>query len=293
MRRIRKLCLQNAAGQRWGLNGEAGVYATDLAGFGFTLAPGFADLGRGFFSAVSDESEPQNSGSFVTVFTRSPYVRYQAFVNWLASAGTLALVYNPTGSQEYFRDVSVNFIQKGELNQVGWLESPCSFFCSTPWYMPSPTTLSLEGSGLDESKRYTYRYDENLRYGVDSSASLATKINGGGHIPGSLSIFFHGAITNPRFRLTGNLSGRTFGVCAVSAVLSETDTLELSTRYENSYVRKISASGEVTDLLDALDLSTTPFFHIPVDEPCTLSIEASASFTGRADMLIYYYYRSV
>lgn len=293
MRRIRKLYLQNEAGQRWGLNGETGVYATDLAGFGFTLSPSFVDLGRGFFSAVSDENEPQNAIPFTMVFTRSPYNSYQSFVDWLASAGTLTLVYNPAETQEYFRDVGVNFLQKGELNQVGWLEVPCSLFCCTPWYMPSPTSLNLEGSGLDESKRYTYMYAEDLRYGIDSTAALATTIIGSGHIPGSLDISFHGAITNPKFRLTGDISGRTFGVCSVNAVLSETDTLKFSTRYENSYVQKISASGEVTDLLDVLDLSSAPFFHIPVDEPCTLSIEASASFSGRADLLIYYYYRSV
>ena len=71
------------------------------------------------------------------------------------------------------------------------------------------------------------------------------------------------------------------------------DTLVLSTRYNNSYVKRISASGEETDLLDALDLSTDPFFRVPITEPCTISVEAGAVITGRADLLIYYYYRSV
>ena len=42
-----------------------------------------------------------------------------------------------------------------------------------------------------------------------------------------------------------------------------------------------------------LDLSTMPFFHIPVNEPCTLSVEADAAFSGSAELTIYYYYRSV
>ena len=58
MRRIRKVYLQNAAGDRWGLNGENGVYVSSLAGFGYTLSPTYADLTRGFFLAVSGESEP-------------------------------------------------------------------------------------------------------------------------------------------------------------------------------------------------------------------------------------------
>lgn len=290
---IRKLYLQNARGSRWGLNGDRGVYAHSLAGFGFTLSPNFADLSRGFFIPVDDQAEPQNTIPFTIAFTRNAYETYQSFVNWLASAGKVTLIYNPTGRQEYCRDVIVNFLQKGEKNVVGWLEIPASFFCSTPWYMPSPTTLDLGSAGEDESKRYDYEYVEDLIYGDDSTASLSGVIIGSGHIPGAIELTYHGAITNPRIRLAGKISGKTYGICSVSTVLQTGDTLKFSSRYEESFIKKISASGVETDLLDVLDLSTSPFFHIPVDEPCDISLEADAAFTGSADLLIFYYYRSV
>ena len=288
---IRKLFLKNAAGERWGLNGDRGVYASSLSGFGFTLSPGFADLGRGFFVPVSDEAEPQNTIPFTLTFIRNPYETYKQLVDWLSAAGTVTLVYNPTGTQEYYRDVLINFLQKGELNEVGWLEIPSSFFCSTPWYKPSPTPLDLGQAGTDNQKRYPYRYP--YRYGQNSASSLSGTIAGAGHVPGALELRYRGAIQNPRIRLVGNISGKTYGVCSVTAVFSSGDTLKLSTRYEDSYVKKISSAGAETDLLDSLDLSSVPFFHIPVDEPCTLSIEADASFQGIADLLIFYYYRSV
>lgn len=290
---IRKLHFQNAAGQRWGLNGDRGVYAHDLAGFGFTLSPSFADLSRGFFIAVSDEADPQNTLAFTVTFTRNAYETYESFINWLASAGSVTIVYDSSGRQEFWRDVTVNFFQKGEKTALGWLECPCSFFCNTPWYLPSPTTLDLGTAGKDNRKRYNYRYTKDLRYGQNSSASLAGTIAGAGHIPGALEVTYRGAITNPKIRLVGNISGKTFGVCSITTVLSSTDILKFSSRYENSYVKRIAAGGVETDLLDALDLSSTPFFHIPVDEPCTVSIEADSAFTGSADLLIYYYYRSV
>lgn len=293
MKKIRKLYFQNAAGERYGLNGEKGVYASDLSGFGLTLAPTFADLSRGFFVPVSSESEPQNTVPFSLTFTKNPYETYRALVNWLAAAGGISIVYIPTGSQEYLRDVTVNFLQKGELNPVGWLEVPCSFFCSTPWYLPYPTTLVLEKGGTDTSKRYDYSYTDELQYGTDSSAALSGTIAGAGHVNGSLELTYYGAITNPKIRLTGDISGRTYGLCSVSAVLIPSDKLKFSSKYEESYVKKISADGKETDLLADLDLSTTPFFHIPVNEPCTISVEADAAFTGRADLLVYYYYRSV
>lgn len=293
MRRIRKLYFQNNAGERYGLNGERGVYASSLAGFGVMLSPNYADLSRGFFVPVSDESEPQNAVSFVLTFIRNPYETYASLVNWLNAADTITIVYDPTGKQEYCRDVTANFLQKGELTAVGWLEIPCSFFCNTPWYLPTPTALVLEVEGTDESKRYTYEYAEELRYGNDSSATFSGTIAAAGHIPGSLELIYYGAITNPKIRLVGNISGKTYGICSVTATLAASDTLKLSTRYENAYVKRVAADGMETDLLDALDLSTTPFFHIPVDEPCTILVEADAAFSGFADLLIFYYYRSV
>lgn len=293
MRSIRKIYLKNAAGDLYGLNGERGAYAAGLAGFGFTLTPTYADLKRGFFVPVSDNAEPQSALAFSVVFTRSPYAAYEAFVSWLSSSGTVTVVYNPTGAQEYCRDVTVNFVQKGEKTAVGWLEVPCSFYCNTPWYRPLPTTLSLEATGVDESKRYDYHYEDSLIYGADSSSGLYGAIAGAGHVPGALDLTYRGAISRPKIRLTGDVSGKTYGICSVEVVLSETDSLKLSTRYEDSYIVKVSSSGVETDLLDVLDLSTTPFFHIPVDEPCTLAIEADAPFTGVAELLIFYYYRSV
>ncbi len=293
MRNIRKLYFQNAAGQRWGLNGDRGVYASNLSGFGLTLSPNFADLGRGFFSPVSDEAEPQNPLAFTLTFTRKPYETYEQLVNWLAAAGTITVVYDPTGRKEFCRDVTISFLQKGECDALGWLPVPASFQSCTPWYLPSPTTLALEGSGTDDSKRYAYEYTENLRYGEDSAASISAIIAGGGHVPGALELTFYGAIVNPRIRLTGNISGKTFGVCSLATVMESTDLLKYSSRRNNSYVAKVSASGEETDLSDVLDLSTNPFFHFPVDEPCTISFEADDSFTGFVDLTIYYYYRSV
>ena len=293
MKQIRKVYFQNPSGDRWGLNGDRGVFASNLTGLGFSLSPNFTNLGRGFFSPVSDESEPQQSLPFTLTFTKAPYDTYKQLVDWLSAANPVTIVYNPTGRQEYCRDVVISFFEKNELNAVGWLEIPCSYLSLTPWYLPTPTTIRLDSSGSDESKRYVYEYTDALRYGADSSAALSVAIPGAGHIPGALSLSVSGALANPRIRLAGDISGKTYGVCSVATVTAEADMLQFSSRYEDSYVRRMKASGEEVDLLDVLDLSSNPFFHIPVNEPCTLTIEADAPFVGQADLLIFYYYRSV
>lgn len=293
MKRIRKLFFQNSQGARWDLNGASGVYATALAGFGYSQSASYADLTRGFFLPTSGEEEPQGALSLTVVLTRTPYRNYQAFVDWIASAGTLTICYAPTETQEYWRDVTVSAVQKSELNQVGWLEIPMSFLALTPWYRPSPTQITMDGAGEDDSKRYNYIYDLSLRYGSNNIGSLSTDLVGSGHIPGALDLTYFGAITNPILRLTGNVSGKTHGICSIAATLSSSDRLEYSSRYGTTYVRKIAADGAVTDLLDSIDLTTTPFFRIPVDEICTLSLESGVEFSGSAALTTYYYYRSV
>lgn len=293
MRSIRKISLQNAAGERFELNGKDGVYASNLEGFGFSLSPDFADLSRGFFQPISTEFEPQQPVPFTVTFTKNPYQTFRRFVDWLAAAGALTIVYQPYGNVEYYRDVTVNSVQKGELSIVRWLEVPCSFLCLTPWYLPAPTLLTLEASAAESIKRYPYRYTEDLRYGSDSTAALSGTIAASGHIPGAVEISYSGTIVNPRIRLTGNISGKVYGTCAVAVTLEPSDTLKFSTKYEKSCVSKISAGGAETDLLDELDLIQEPFFHIPVDEPCTLTIESDSLISGKAQVRVYYYFRSV
>lgn len=294
MKRIRRFWLRDSSGDTIGLNGEKNFYSTGWAGLGVTLSPSYADLTRGFFVSVSEDDEPQNNITCTLVFAGgSPYAAYTQFVNWLAAASTVTLVYSPTASKTFYRDVKINYLQKGELNSVGWLEVPASFYCTTPWYLPTPSELVIEASTADESKRYDYEYTDDLMYGSDSSSALSGTIYGAGHVPGSVEVMYYGAITNPRVRLVGENTGKTYGVCRLTATLNATDTLLISTRYEDSYVHRIASGGAVTDLLDVLDLSSTPFFHIPVDEPCTIAIEADSVIDGRAQVTAYYYFRSV
>ena len=257
------------------------------------LDPGFADLGNGFFVASSDKSEPQGAIAYTVTFTRNPYTEYERFLDWMSAAGELTLLYDPAGTQEYCRAVSVISIQKGELNRLGWLECPLSLRCKTPWYLPVPSAMALQVEDPATIRRYTYQYTPELKYGSDGLPALSGTIPKSGHIPAAVELSYFGEIINPAIRLTGKISGKTYGICALEAAFSASDTLKLSTRYENSYAKKIDANGVETDLLDVLDLSTTPFFRIPVDEPCTISIESESIISGRAELLIYYYFRSV
>lgn len=293
MSRTRKFYLENAAGERRDLNGKDRVYFSDPVGLGITLAQSYADLGNGFFSPISTGSEPQQQPGGTLNFTGpDPYADYRELINWMSGSDGLVLVYLPYGSEEYSRRVDINYLSKGELNFVRWLVVPVSFNVLTPWYRAAPSKLTLsvtEGNEL----RYPYYYTEDLIYGNSSTAAMSADVAKGGHVPAAIKMTYTGEILNPRIALIGAQTGRTYGICSIGVQLSSSDTLEFSTLQRDSYARLRKADGTARDLLDALDLSSEPFFRIPLSEPCVLEVAADDTFTGAADLQIYYYYRSV
>ena len=111
MSKVRKFYLENAAGERRDLNGKERVWFTEPVGLGITLAQSYADLGYGFFSPISTNSDPQQQPGGTMTFTGpEPYADYRELVNWMSAAEGLELVYLPYGSEEYRRKIDVNYI---------------------------------------------------------------------------------------------------------------------------------------------------------------------------------------
>ena len=293
MPNIRKFYLQNAAGARFGLNGERGVYFTAPAGLGYELEPPFADLGRGFFAPLDEIAEPQGSLEGDLVIVRPAYENYRALVDWIAAAGSLLLIYCPYGDAEFQKAVSISHLQKGELDKTRLLTAPVGFNALTPWRKPTPTEIAMTTEAQTGSRpRYSGRYPG--RYGKDAFGTMAANIAAAGHIPGAVLLRYSGGITDPEIRLSGASTGKVYGICRLTGVsIPSGSVLEFSTLWEDSYVRRIGADGSVTDLLQYLDISQDPFFHCPTDEASILTVESDSPFSGSAELLVYAYYRTV
>ena len=80
---------------------------------------------------------------------------------------------------------------------------------------------------------------------------------------------------------------------ARGGTLSESDRLEYSSRYLDSYVRLVGADGTEADLMPSVDLAYEPWLRIPLNEPVTFVMTASSALLGDATVKVYDYYRSV
>ena len=302
----RKLYLQRGlSGARWDLNGASGVYASGLAGLGVNLSPTFYDLGDGFFQINDERKVPQGSPGFTLQFISSPYATFRQLVDWIAATPELYLVYCPYGDTEYLRRVTLSFLTKGEKDQLGWLNVPASVLAMTPWFRPVPAqigmvvpTSAVKAYLWDEDEQdYGYRYTEDLIYPGDAEGALSALLSPAGHTPAAIVLRYHGAIQKPTLRLVGASTGKTYGICALTAgvgvSLGVSDTLEYSSRQEDCHITRIAANGEETSLLPFADLSQEIYFRMPVTESAVLSLESPAAFAGEASLTVYYYARSV
>lgn len=290
---MRKFYFSNASGERWPLQGEKGVYLSEPSGLGVQLSPSYADLQHGFFVTVDTNVEPQGAPRATLVFTRPAYPTYRQLINWLASAGELELIYCPYGTEEFHRRVDVQAVTKSELNKNGFLSCELSLLALSPWYKAAATRFDLESQETDRTMRYNITYTDDLIYGVDATSALSGTISPEGHIPAALSVTFYGGAVSPVISLIGNLTGKLYGACRIADTIAAGETLLFSSDYADSFVRKLTAEGVAVDLLDKIDLNGEPFPRLPLTEPCTLSIAADAAISGAADVLVYYYYRSI
>lgn len=294
MPNVRKFYLESAAGERYGLNGERGVWYTEPSGYGFEMETEYYSLGNGFFAPLldADKAEPmtQVPKGGVLKFDRPAYQNYRIFVDWALAAGALSLIYVPYGEAEARARVSIQSLLKDELDKVRLLNSDVELLPLSPWERGQPAAMSAETASA--AARYSGRYPG--RYGQDAAGLLSVRIPAAGHLPGAVLLRYAGGITNPVIRATGAQSGKVCGLCALSAVIPAGAVLEYSSRPDAMAIRQRNADGSVTDLLEALpDVGDWPYVKVPVDEDCVLSISSAAPFNGSAELTVYRYYRTV
>lgn len=287
---MRKFYLQNEKAERIALNGENGIAFADPSGLGVEYRRTYANVGDGFFNLVNtDEKQATPRGTLI--FMRDPYAQYVQLTEWIAQAQELLLIYAPK-STEYYRRVDVNVLSKTEITAGTWMEVPATFACKTPWYLPVPVNLVFNSS-VTNNMVYTFRWTEELKYTAGVGGAFSAQISPRGQIEGSIKLRFVGSVINPVITLTGLQTGRIYGQAKITASFNIGDTLELMTSKSGSYIHKISSDGTVTDLINYIDVSTEPFFKIPLNEQSLIKITSNNEIVGSASAEVYFYYRTV
>lgn len=289
---MRKFYLRNGVGDVKPLNGENGIWLAKPTGLGIAVKSTAFDVEDGFFKR-SQNSESQANIVGDLMFVRNAYENYKALLDWIMASDKLIFVYQPYGNDQYYRDVEINSITKGELSEGRWLKAPMSLACKTPWYLPVPTIISLVRQQAD-AMRYPFTYNSDLHYGTSAIGDYAADITANGQIPAGIKLEYNGAVTNPTITLV-SADGKNYGEIVLTVTLSSSDKLQISSVPTDCYIRKISSSNVVTDLIasGAVDLTKEIYPRPPANVQSTLTMSSETSFSGDATLEVDYYFRSV
>lgn len=291
---MRKFYLEDQNGERVPLNNETGIFLYNPEGLGIEYSHDYGESGSGFFMRIKD-GVSQLETSFTLVmppdgFSESSYERYKKFLDWIYKAEELYFVYNPYGNNEYYKHIEFRSIEKTEYDKYGSLQPKVAIVPLTPWYLPNPIHINF-GEESEYALRFDYEYTDELVYGVGSQDYTA-EVESVGHIPSAIKLTYKGQVINPIFTLRGAATRKVYGECKVDGNFVSTDTIEFSTAEQDSYIKKIDKNGVETDLLDSIDITTNPFFRIPLSEPCEVTLSGEG-ILGKITMLQYVYYRGV
>lgn len=307
---MRLFYLQNEAGKRQALNYETGIFLTNPEGLGLEFSGTFADLDHGFFKYVSKKYNQKSFGATLNFFN-DPYRRYHDFVKWCMASEKLYLVYNPFGT-EFFIPIEIESFDKKELNKLGYLEVPIKLKYLTPWQtfnnkvvssmdkdtnpfrfgdsceasqLPDPLAYN-KGSKLDGPDRLESGY--GVRYSVEVSSN--------GQFPAAIVLEYNGKANHPVIMLEEMQVDGHFEETARCSILKDFETdsnIVFSTEYENSYIATKNILGKEESLLSYVDISTDPFFRIPIGKECRIRIADDNALDGEITCVIHDYYRSV
>lgn len=279
---VRKFAIQNSIGERLSLNEHTHLLTTPQ-GLGYTQANTNASLGLGFYKNIHKEYPARNIVGSI-IFSEKPYEEYAKFIDWVNKGYDLMLVYNPNGT-EYYAEFDVEYIQKGEINNVGVLDVPVSFYAKTPWYKILPQVINVDPTSGGSSSRFDLTFD--FRFSNDDTAGN-TVINSLGHLPAALDISVTGVMTDPKITLTDS-AGLLIGKMELADVTIQNGSV---LRYSSKYL-DTGVWIDGVDQLPNLDLSNENFFRVPMSKACTLSITSTGATNLSATINVYQYYRSV
>lgn len=241
--------LMNEKMVRYGLNSpEEGVF-TEPKGFGVEYDAGYIKVGDMWVSDSRVLRQPEPSGKIV--FSKNVYKTFQAFVNFINAAGSLTLVYQPSGvGQEYFTQVDLVSIDKGGYTRGDALEVPVRFVCKSLFYTEEKFEYHIERA--EKEVRFPFRWPTRfndkgvINFGFDNN----------GHVDSPFLLSCIGYCVNPT--VTVMQEGAVVHSVTFNLTLEHGQKLEFST-FDDDLLIEVDGVGRK----DCLDFTKENFFKIP------------------------------
>lgn len=291
MAEVRKVYFQNQDGERINCLLKSSFY-NDLQGLGYENEYNMLSPKDGFYTITEEQTvQPVISGIISFITRATAYADYRTLTTWINAATELSIVYAPYNNEEYFIDVAVSRISKGELDTGGFLSCELSFVALTPWYSANPATLSFDESILHGLKQYDYSYE--YKYGnTTTPGELDFSVTG--DYDAAIYFVAQGTIEDPVLTLLNRDTGAVIGqVDLTGLTVSESQQLVFATTKKRNGIW-LKDGTTYTDLIDQVILTPGQevFFLAPRNTNLTIRFTVSGQLQTATSIEIYEYYKT-
>lgn len=123
---VREFYIENETGQRFSMMDiEKGCFLSSPTGLGYSYNIEYSQIGENFIQNIRKLAQGQISGELIF----KKYDNYKKFVDFIESAKNLKFVYKvplENGFTEYFKDIDISNIEKGEIRHRWSFKGSCN-----------------------------------------------------------------------------------------------------------------------------------------------------------------------
>ena len=284
---VRQFRLINEKGQEFNLMDlYNSCFLSEPDGLGYSYNTTYEQVGNSFFETLRNVQQGQITGTA----NFSCYDNYKSFVDYIENSENLRfgykIPYKNLPVKEYFKNINIQNIGKGQIDVDGILKCPVTFDSLSLWYEENKTIYST--SAQANEIRWDFKWDSKF---VDYNNRTLEYINKG-HVTAPVLIKIKGPVTNPM--LTLKVEGQVYQEVEVNVTLQEYEAFEYCTLTNSFYIRKENTDGTYTNLFEQeyIDPANNNVIKFPKGKSCELIMSADNEILN-AEVSVYAYYKVV
>lgn len=265
---VRQFTLINAVGEEYDVTTKD-VLLTEPSGLGMKRENNYRRVGNRFFLLSKRRSQTQFQG--MLVFTPpDAYIKYNEFMAFCTKE-PLKLKYKPIDNYDYYlargtfpkwdyefyQDVMIESIEKGELTKYGSLEPKISLSALTPWYRD----LTIRSITADASSGVVWEVSSTWPWQWEASSGRSISFDSDCHLPSPCRLKIPGPSINPKW--IHYVNGAEFASGSVECVIPAYHYLVIDNISESPVIHIVNGSGDIVqDVYENADFTKKRFLEI-------------------------------
>lgn len=189
---VREFYIENGLGQRFSMMDiEKCCFLSSPTGLGYSNNIQFIQIENDFIEDIKRIAQGQISGELIF----KKYDNFKKFIDFIEGTEDLRLVYKiPLENEtiEYYKDIDVSTVEKGEIGIDGVLRIPVTFMCKSLWYEAKEVVYNID------SVTNELRWDFNWNPAFTSYDNRNIIFENKGHTNAPFKLELNGEIISPK-----------------------------------------------------------------------------------------------